>query len=112
MVRISPRTEYRERRQALFEAWSTGTDSCAQVGGQFGVSSIRARQIIWKAIVTDGCRSPRARELMEKADSDGYWLRRYDANFQNSDEHQLSILTKAESALRTWMTHAADKWSR
>jgi hypothetical protein len=72
--------EARQRRLEIFRVWSEG-GSFREVGEKFGLSRVRANQIVWKAIVWDGARSDRAREYAARLDSDGYWLKRYDQGF-------------------------------
>jgi hypothetical protein len=73
----------RARRVAIFEAWDKNP-SFAAVGRELGLPGRRVRQIVWKAVVSDGCRSDRARAWMARLDTDGYWLRRYEADFRAS----------------------------
>lgn len=86
------RPAQRARRLAIFEAWNKNPDF-KLVGREFGLTRIRVRQIVWKAIVSDGCRSDQARAWMAQLDGDGYWLSRYELGFakSRSDLEQLNI---------------------
>jgi len=75
------RAAQRERRLEIFLAWNRNPNFTA-VGREFGLTRMRVHQIVWKAIVWDGCRSDQARDWMARLDPDGYWLRRYEAHFK------------------------------
>jgi hypothetical protein len=79
---MGPREQQRSRRLTIFSRWSDGGTTFAEVGREFGLTRMRTRQIILKAVMDDGCRSERARAWMAQLDTDGYWLRRYEANFK------------------------------
>ena len=53
-----------------------------EIGRKFGLTRIRTRQIVLKAVMGDGCRSERARAWMAQIDETGFWLSRYDAGCQ------------------------------
>jgi hypothetical protein len=53
-----------------------------EIGRKFGLTRIRTRQIVLKAVMGDGCRSERARAWMAQVDEEGFWLSRYDAGCQ------------------------------
>ena len=77
------RLAHRARRLAIFDAWNKNPHFNL-VGQEFGLTRVRVRQIVWKAIVSDGCRSDQARAWMAQLDEDGYWLRRYELGFAKS----------------------------
>ena len=76
------RLAQRARRRAIFQAWSQNPNFNA-IAREFDLTSGRVRQILWKAIVSDGCRSDQACAWMVQAAADGHWLRRYEAGFSN-----------------------------
>ena len=75
------REAQRLRRLAIFREWDKG-GTFAEVGRKFGLTHVRTREIVLKAVMGDGCRSERARAWMARLDEEGYWLSRYDAGFQ------------------------------
>jgi hypothetical protein len=77
---------------AIFEAWNKNPNFTA-VGREFGLARMRVHQIVWKAIVWDGCRSDQARAWMARLDNEGYWLRRYESGFtrEGSDQRQSTL---------------------
>ena len=78
---LTRREQHRLRRLAVFQAWDKG-GTFADVGREFGLTGVRTRQIVLKAVMSDNCRSERARAWMAQLDTDGYWLARYDRGFQ------------------------------
>ena len=77
----NPREAQRLRRLEIFLEWDKG-GTFAEIGRKFGLTRIRTRQIVLKAVMGDGCRSERARAWMAQVDEEGFWLSRYDAGFQ------------------------------
>jgi hypothetical protein len=75
------RAAQRRRRLAVFREWNKG-GTFAEIGRKLGLTGIRTREIVLKAVMGDGCRSERARAWMARLDKEGYWLSRYDAEFQ------------------------------
>jgi hypothetical protein len=77
------REAQRLRRLEIFQEWDKG-GTFAEIGRKFGLTRIRTRQIVLKAVMGDGCRSERARAWMAQVDEEGFWLSRYEAGFQKS----------------------------
>jgi hypothetical protein len=67
----------------IFETWNQNPNFSA-IARALGLTKARVHQIVWKAIVSDGCRSDQARAWMAQLDADGYWLNRYEAGFGKS----------------------------
>jgi len=74
------REAQRLRRLAIFREWDKG-GTFAEVGRKLGLTHVRTREIVLKAVMGDGCRSERARTWMARLDDKGYWLSRYDTGF-------------------------------
>ena len=67
----SLREAQRLRRRAIFREWDKG-GTFAEIGRKFGLTRIRTRQIVLKAVMGDGCRSERARAWMAQLDEKGF----------------------------------------
>ena len=74
------REAQRLRRLAVFQEWDKG-GTFAEIGRKLGLTGIRTREIVLKAVMGDGCRSERARAWMARLDETGFWLNRYESGF-------------------------------
>jgi hypothetical protein len=74
------REAQRLRRLAVFLEWDKG-GTFAEIGRKFGLTRIRTREIVLKAVMGDGRRSERARAWMARLDETGFWLNRYESGF-------------------------------
>ena len=91
------REAQRRRRLAIFREWDKG-GTFAEVGRRFGLTHVRTREIVLKAVMGDGCRSERARAWMAQLDEEGYWLSRYDARFQKGSRKKKKSRLRAVRA--------------
>ena len=95
-----PREAQRLRRLEIFQEWDKG-GTFAEIGRKFGLTRIRTRQIVLKAVMGDGCRSERARAWTAQIDETGFWLSRYDARFHlaGDEEEPLASSPRETSSL-------------
>jgi hypothetical protein len=91
------RAAQRRRRLAVFREWNKG-GTFAEIGRKLGLTGIRTREIVLKAVMGDGCRSERARAWMAQLDKEGFWLSRYDARFHKGSRKKTKSRLRAVRA--------------